>query len=123
MKQQYLLHMPHNMVNLGPLTAEIGSGVWGTPANFNGFRVLASLLQRRRPTEVNKTLHDVWLSPRLVQYIYILGALPLTECKIRFASKSCVLTYWQRYCTTLQQCSSAKLYGVVQGMELRNFCS
>jgi len=34
----------HNMVNLGPLTAEIGSGVWGTPANFNWFRVLAALL-------------------------------------------------------------------------------
>ena len=28
------------MVNFCPLTAEIGSGVWGTPANFNGFRVL-----------------------------------------------------------------------------------
>jgi len=26
------------MANFGPLTAEIGSGVWGTPANFNGFR-------------------------------------------------------------------------------------
>ena len=33
---------PYNMVNFGPLTAEMGSGVWGTPANFNGFRVLAS---------------------------------------------------------------------------------
>jgi len=33
-----------NMVNLGPLMAEIGSGVWGTPANFNGFRILAALL-------------------------------------------------------------------------------
>jgi len=33
------------MVNFGLLTAEIGSGVWGTPANFNGFRVLAALLQ------------------------------------------------------------------------------
>jgi len=27
----------------------------GTPAYFNGFRVLASLLQRRRSTEVNQT--------------------------------------------------------------------
>jgi len=35
---------PHNMVNFGELTAEIHSGVWGTPANFNGFRVLAALL-------------------------------------------------------------------------------
>jgi len=32
------------MVNFGPLTAEISSGVWSTPANFNGFRVLAALL-------------------------------------------------------------------------------
>ena len=32
------------MVNFGPLTAEIGSGVWGTLANFNGFCVLAALL-------------------------------------------------------------------------------
>jgi len=31
-----------NMMNFGPLTTEIGSGVWGTPANF--FRVLAALL-------------------------------------------------------------------------------
>jgi len=31
----------HNMVNFGPLTAEIDLVVWGTPANFNGFRVLA----------------------------------------------------------------------------------
>jgi len=31
------------MVNFGPLTADIGSGVCGTPANFNGFRVLAAL--------------------------------------------------------------------------------
>ena len=32
------------MVNFGPLAAEIVSLVWGTPANFNGFRVLAALL-------------------------------------------------------------------------------
>jgi len=32
------------MMNFGKLTAEIGSGIWGTPANFNGFRVLAALL-------------------------------------------------------------------------------
>ena len=44
---------PHNMVNFGPLAAEIISLVWGTPANFNGFRVLAALLHgtlvRRQP--------------------------------------------------------------------------
>jgi len=30
---------PHNMVNFGPLAAEICWRVWGTPANFNGFRL------------------------------------------------------------------------------------
>jgi len=54
-KQQYLLHMSHNMANIGPLTAEIGSGVWGTPANFSGFRVLPLSLQRRRSPEANQT--------------------------------------------------------------------
>jgi len=34
----------YNMVNFGPLAAEILSLVWGTPANFNGFGVLAALL-------------------------------------------------------------------------------
>ena len=38
------LTCPHNMVNFGLLAAEIGPVVWGTPANFNGFRVLAALL-------------------------------------------------------------------------------
>ena len=66
---------PHNMVNVGQLTAETGSGVYGTPANFDDFRVLASLLHRRRAKQVNQTLHDVWPSPRLVHYIYIFGVL------------------------------------------------
>jgi len=35
---------PHNMVNFGPLAAEIVSLVWGTPANFSWFRVLVALL-------------------------------------------------------------------------------
>jgi len=58
-KQQYITTRPHNMVNLGPLMAEIGLQVWGTPADFNGFSVLASLLQRRRSPEANQALHDV----------------------------------------------------------------
>jgi len=68
---------PHNMVNFGPLAAEIGLPVWGTSANFNGFRVLPSLLQRRRSPEANQTLHDVWPSPGLVHYyIHFRGLLP-----------------------------------------------
>jgi len=33
----------YNTVNFGLLTAETCWRVWGTPANFNGFRILAAL--------------------------------------------------------------------------------
>jgi len=58
-KQQYLLHMSSQYGELRLLAAEICWRVWCTPANFNGFRVLVSLLQRCRSMEVNQTLHDV----------------------------------------------------------------
>jgi len=46
---------PHNMMNVGPLAAEIGSGVWGTGANFNGFCVLAALLHGALVVGVSQT--------------------------------------------------------------------
>jgi len=50
------------MVNVDPLTAETGCRVWAPQA---------SLLHRRRSTDVNQTLLDVWPSAGLVRYIYI----------------------------------------------------
>ena len=44
------------MVNFDPLVGEIDSLVWGTPANFNGFRVLAALLHRTLVVGVIQTL-------------------------------------------------------------------
>jgi len=85
------------MVNFSLLAVEIVASVWGTGANFNGFRVLASLLQRRRSTESNQTLHSVWSLPGLLDYIYIFGRLLLRNgilpgAKIDFASsKSCAV--------------------------------
>ena len=46
---------PHNIVNFGPLAAEIGLPVWGTPANFNGFRDLAALLHGSQVLSVSQT--------------------------------------------------------------------
>ena len=46
----------HNMVNFGPLAAETVSLVWGTPGNFNGFRVLAALLHDTPVVGVSQTL-------------------------------------------------------------------
>jgi len=44
------------MLNFGLLTAEICWRVWGTPANFNGFRVLAALLHGTLVVGVSQTL-------------------------------------------------------------------
>jgi len=43
-KQQYVLHMSPQYGELWPTSGEIDPVVWGTPANFIGFRVLAALL-------------------------------------------------------------------------------
>jgi len=43
------------MANLGPLAAEIDPVVWGTPANFNGFHVLAALLHGSLVVGVSQT--------------------------------------------------------------------
>ena len=59
--------------------AEINCGVWGTPANFNEFRVFASLLHLRHSTEVNQTLHDFGLSWAGILYMHFWGLLSLTE--------------------------------------------
>jgi len=44
------------MVNFGPLAAEICWRVWGTPAIFNGFSVLAALLHGSLVVDVSQNL-------------------------------------------------------------------
>jgi len=46
----------HTVVNFDPLTAEIGLGVRGTPANFNEFWVLTALLHGSQVVSVSQTL-------------------------------------------------------------------
>jgi len=101
-KQQYMLHMSPQYGELRPTNCWDGFVSLGHPANLNGFRILPSLLQRRRSAEAKQTLHDVWPSPGLVHYIYIFEAsCPLAElCP---TSNFCVLLYWQRYCAALHQ--------------------
>ena len=128
-KQQYLLHMPSQYGEIGPLTAETGWRFWGTPANFNGVRVLASLLQRRRSTEVNQTLHDVWPSAvQLVYYIYIFGgSCPLSEfCQVQNSllrpslAFSCFSSITARHWNSGRQ---PNFCGMVQVIEPQNFRS
>jgi len=111
------------MVNFGPLTADICCPVW--PANFNGFRVLASLLQRRHSPEANQTARCLAVSWAAALYIYIFGgSCSLTE--FRYVQNSlCVHVLRSAILAALLHGNPAvgsdKLCGVLQGMELRNF--
>ena len=88
LKQQYLLHMSSQYGDPRPTNGWDRFGSLGHPTNFNGFRVLASLLHQHRSTEVNQTLHGVWPSSGLVHYIYISGS--------KSSGGSCPLTeFWQ----------------------------
>jgi len=55
LKQQYLPDMSLQYGERRP-AAEIVSIVWGTPATFNGFRVLAALLHGTLVVSVSETL-------------------------------------------------------------------
>jgi len=44
------------MVNFGLPAAEVVSLIWGTPANFNAFRVLAALLHDTLVLGASQTL-------------------------------------------------------------------
>ena len=71
---------PRNMANFGLLTAEICWRVWGTPANFNGFRVAfvnaATSLTGNQPN-FSRCLAVSWAA---TLYIYAFGgSCPLTE--------------------------------------------
>ena len=95
------------MANFGPLAAEIVSLVWGTPTNFNGFRVLASLLQRRRSTEAKQTARCLSVSCAATLYIHFWRLLPhngiLPGAKFSLRPPSLALSYWHLYCTALEQ--------------------
>jgi len=67
---------PHNMMNFGLLTAEICWRVSATPVNFNGFRVLPSLIQRRRLPEANQTARCMAVSWLGTLYIHFRDILP-----------------------------------------------
>jgi len=84
-KQQYLLQMSTQYGELQSTNGWDRLVSLGHPANFNEFCILASLLHQCRWMEVNQTLHDVWLSPGLVHYIYIFGgSCPLMEfCQVQ----------------------------------------
>jgi len=80
---------PYNMVNFGPLTAEICWRVWNTPANFNGFRVLAALLHGTLVVGVSETA-----ALNRGRYLYLAGwpsRWALAHILVIFVMMSCLL--------------------------------
>jgi len=98
-------------------------GVWGTPANFNGFRVLVLLLQWRHSPEANQTLHDVWLSTGLVHCIYTVytSFCPLTEFRHMQNSLCLQVLRSAILAALLHGTWAVGISQTLQGMELRNF--
>ena len=96
-KQQCLPYMsshPHNMVNFSPLVAEIGSLVWGTPANFNRFRILAALLHSTRVVgSANLCLVEQRTPPIFGRAAITLGIGP--HSSVRFSLLSTTVSDWQ----------------------------
>ena len=116
---------PHNMVNLGLLIVEICWRVWGTPANFNGFRVLAALLHSTLVVGVSRTLrrwtegttyirqggHDVghWAHILVISPIPSLSQLTTSETVCYFNA-----TYPPNhsYLSSLRSACSAKIHTI-----------
>ena len=118
-------HMPHNIVNFGPPTAEICWRVWGTPPNQR----VSRLGFVTAPTSLNGgqqnfagCLAVFWAGTLLYTFW---GSCPLTEfCPVHNSLyvqvlRSPISAGWQRYCTALEQRASAKLRRGTR-MELRN---
>ena len=68
---------PYDMVNFGPLMAEIGSEIWGNPANFSGlclgFFTAATSLTGSQPNFARCLA--IWASTLYI-YIHFRGLLP-----------------------------------------------
>jgi len=123
-KKQYLLHMSPQYGELWPTNSWDWFGSLRHPSKFQRVSRLTfvTAATSRIGGQPNFAL-CLAVSCAGTLYIHFRGLFPwqnFAKCRIHFASKSCILVYWQRYCTALQQHSSTKLCGMVQGMELRN---
>jgi len=84
-KQQYLHTCPHNMVNFGPLAAEICWRVWGTLQISTGF---ASCLRQYTHVAERRSTKLCTVFVRLLGwytiYTFLGGSCPLTEfCQVQ----------------------------------------
>ena len=115
---------PHNMVNFGALTADIGWRFYRHPSKFQRVSRLGFLTAAMSLTGGQLNLHDVGPSPGLLRYICIFwGSCPLTEF-YHMQNSPCVQVSHSPILAVLLHgtpaVGSAKLWGMVLGMEFRN---
>ena len=98
----------HITVNFGLLTAEICWRVWGTPANFNGFRVLAVLLhasssgrgrglggfEQRAPPILNRAAITLGIGP----HFWFLSIFCFFLAYSQRSEIGCLPTYFHTWC-------------------------
>jgi len=116
------------MANLdGPLAADTGSGVGAPQQISTGFtswlRYCSDVVYRR--AEAYQTLHDVRPSAAATRYVmYIWGGAVAPDGispRAKFTLRPSLALCYIGSVTAWQLPASAKLCGVVQGMELSNF--
>jgi len=90
----------YNMVNFGLLAAQIGSLVWGTSANFNGFRVLAALLHGTVVVGVSHSLRR-WTED--ANYTVSQKRPTFTTCYIIFTYTVRLRQFWHKCCRESRQ--------------------
>ena len=103
-KQQYLLH---KLPQYGELRSITGwhqlACLWHT-SKFQRFLRVGLLLQQRRSSKLCTTFGR--LLDGYTVYTFLAALAPwwnFARCKIHFASKFCILLYWQHRCMALQQ--------------------
>ena len=113
-------------MNFGLLEAEIGLPVWGTPANFNGFRILAALLHGTLVVGVSQTLRRWTDGATYIRRAAIpLGIGPHSRCYSYFIDgqpSRQVCSCWRYHDVTLRFVTGGHEH-TVEGRPTTSFCS
>jgi len=119
-KWQYLLHMSSWYAELWPINGWDLLVSLRHPADLTGFaswlHYCTDVAHRRRSMDVNQTLHDVWLSPALVYYLYIFGgSCPLTQFS-QLQTSLCIQVFQSPILAALSVLHGTRAVGVSQSL-------
>jgi len=111
-KQQYLLHMSSQHGELRPTNGWDRLASLGTPANFNGFHVLRSLLLTGGEPNFARCLAISWAGTLYIRFWRLLRLMEFRPVQNSLYVQVLLSPIFERHCTTLVQWASAKLCSV-----------